>query len=77
MQVVVASLVIRVKQLDVDERGKLCRVLRYLKGAKYMKLTLTIDHFTMIRWWGFVILIRPFSRKIGHFIFVKKHKTMR
>ena len=31
--------------------GKLRRVLKYLKGTKYMKLTLTIDNLLMIRWW--------------------------
>ncbi len=48
----VAFLTTRVKKPDVDDWGKLCRVLKYLKGTKYMKLTLTIDDISMIRWWA-------------------------
>ena len=51
IQVAVAFLTTRVKKPDIDDWGKLRRVLKYLKGTKYMKLTLTIDNMSMIRWW--------------------------
>ncbi len=51
IQVAVAFLTTRVKKPDIDDWGKLRRVLKYLKGTKYMKLTLTIDDLSMIRWW--------------------------
>ena len=25
--------------------------MKYLKGAKYMKLTLTVDNMSVIKWW--------------------------
>ena len=28
-------------------------MLKYLKGTKYLKLTLTIDNLSMIRWWTY------------------------
>ena len=31
--------------------GRLHKVLGYLKGTKYMKLTLNIHELCMIRWW--------------------------
>ena len=51
IHVAVAFLTTRVKKPDVDDWGKLRRVLKYLKGTKHMKLTLTIDDLSMIRWW--------------------------
>ncbi len=47
----VVFLTTRVKKSDIDDWGKLRRVLKYLKDTKYMKLTLTIDDLSMIRWW--------------------------
>ncbi len=35
----------------MDDWGKLKRVLMYIKGTKYMKLTLTIDDLLVIKWW--------------------------
>ncbi len=51
IQVAVAFLTTRIKKPGMDDWGKLRRVLKYLKGAKHMKLTLTIDDLLMIRWW--------------------------
>ena len=51
IQVAVEFLTTRVKKPDIDDWGKLRRVLKYLKGTKYMKLTPTIDDLSMIRWW--------------------------
>ncbi len=51
IQVAVAFLTPRVKKPNIDDWGKLRRVLKYLKGTKYMKLTLTTDNLSMIRWW--------------------------
>ena len=51
IQTAVAFLTTRVKKPDVDDWGKLVRVLKYLKGTKHMKLTLSIDNINMIRWW--------------------------
>jgi hypothetical protein len=47
----VAFLTTRVKKPDEDDWGKLKRVLKYLKGTKYMKLTLNISDLNNIRWW--------------------------
>ncbi len=47
----IAFLTIRVEKPDIDDWGELRRVLKYLRGTKYMKLTLTIDDLSMIRWW--------------------------
>ena len=35
----------------MDGWGKLQRVLKYLKGLKYMKLHLSIDDLSKIMWW--------------------------
>ena len=40
-----------VQKLDEDDCGKLKWVLQYLKGTKYMKLTLSVDNLSTIRWW--------------------------
>ena len=48
IQVAVAFLITRVKKPDVDDWGKLRRVLKYLKGTKHMKLTLTMDDLLMV-----------------------------
>ena len=31
--------------------GKLVRCMKYLKGTGYMKLTLTVDTMSIIKWW--------------------------
>ena len=51
IQTVVSFLTTRVKEPDEDDWGKLKRVLKYLNGTKYLKLTLEADkmNFT-IRW---------------------------
>lgn len=49
--VTVVFLTARVKQPDINDWGKLCRVLKYLKGSKYIKLVLTINDLSTIRWW--------------------------
>ena len=41
----------RVKKPNQDDWGKLRRVLTYLKNTKYMKLTITVDDLSIIRWW--------------------------
>ena len=46
-----AFLTTRVQKPDVDDWGKLKRVLKYLKGTKHMKLTLSVDEMSVIRWW--------------------------
>jgi hypothetical protein len=51
IQVAVAFLTTRVKKPDTDDWGKLRRVLKYLKGTKYMKLLLSIDDLSKIMWW--------------------------
>ena len=40
-----------VQKPDLDNWGKSKRVLRYLKGAKYMKLTLSVEDMSVICWW--------------------------
>ena len=40
-----------VQKPDEDDGGKVKRVLQYLKGTKYMKLTLSFDNLSTIRWW--------------------------
>jgi hypothetical protein len=41
----------RVKKPDEDDWGKLKRLLKYFKGTKHMKLTLSVDSLSTIRWW--------------------------
>ena len=50
IQTVVSFLTTRDKLLDEDGQGKLKRVLKYLKGTKYMKLTLRVDYLSVVRW---------------------------
>ena len=47
----VAFLTTRVRKPDEDDWGKLKRVLQYLKGTKYMKLTISVDSLTILNWW--------------------------
>ncbi len=51
IQTPVAFLTTRVKRPDEDDWGKLKRVLKYLKGTRHMKLTLSVDDISTIRWW--------------------------
>ena len=41
----------RVKAPDEDDWLKLCRVLKYLKGMRHMKLNLSVDDLSVIKWW--------------------------
>lgn len=34
-----------------DDWGKLKRVLKYLKGTRFMKLKLSVDSLAIIQWW--------------------------
>ena len=45
----VAFLATRVKWPNEDNLGRLKRVLKYLKGTKYMKLTLSINDLSIIK----------------------------
>jgi hypothetical protein len=40
-----------VSKRDEDDWGKLKRVLKYLKGTRYMKLTLSVGNLEVIKWW--------------------------
>jgi hypothetical protein len=51
IQTAVAFLCMRVKQPDEDDWGKLKRVLKYLKGTKGLKLTLSVNDMSIIQWW--------------------------
>ena len=41
----------QVKYPDEENWGKLKRLLKYLKRAKHMKLTLLVESVSMIMWW--------------------------
>ena len=51
IQTAVAFLTTRVKSPDKDDWGKLKRVLKYLNGTKYLKLRLTVDSMSMLKWY--------------------------
>jgi hypothetical protein len=51
IQTAVSYLTTRVKKPDEDDWGKLKRVLKYLKGTLYMKLTLEVDSLSILKWW--------------------------
>ena len=51
VQTTVAFLTTRVKKPDEDDWGKLKRMLRYLKGTRHMKLRLSVNDLSTIRWW--------------------------
>ena len=51
VQTAVAFLTTIFKKPGQDDWGKLWRVLAYLKHTKYMKLTITVDDLSIIRWW--------------------------
>jgi hypothetical protein len=48
-QTVVAFLTTRVKSPDKDDWGKLKRVLKYLNGTKYLKLTIRIENLRILK----------------------------
>jgi len=51
IQTSVAFLTTRVKSPDEDDWGKLKRVLKYLNGTKYLKLRLTVDNLSVLKWY--------------------------
>jgi hypothetical protein len=51
IQTAVAFLTTRVKNPDEDDWGKLKRVLKYLNGTKFLKLTLTVENLGMLKWY--------------------------
>jgi hypothetical protein len=50
IQTAVSFLTTCVKRLDKDDWGKLKRVLRYLRGTRHMKLNLSANNLTCLRW---------------------------
>ena len=46
-----AFLTTSVKKPDQDDWVKLKRVLKYLNGTKHMKLKLTVENLSLIKWW--------------------------
>jgi hypothetical protein len=50
IQTAVAFLTTRVKSPDEDDWGKLKQVLMYLNGTKYLKLRLTVDNMSVLKW---------------------------
>ena len=51
IQTAVAFLTTRAKAPDEDDWGRLKRVLKYLKGTIGLKLTLSVDDMSIIKWW--------------------------
>ena len=51
IQMAVTFLTTRVKSPDEDDWGKLKRVLKYLNGANYLKLRLTVDNLAVLKWY--------------------------
>ncbi len=51
IQTAVWFLTTRVKEPDEDDSGKLRRVIKYLKGTRRLRLTLSVDDLSIIRWW--------------------------
>ena len=47
----VAFLTVKFKFPGEDDWVKLKRVLKYLKGDKHMKLTLSVEFLSIIKWW--------------------------
>jgi hypothetical protein len=50
IQAAVVFLTTRVKEPDKDDWGKLKRVLKYLKGTKYLMLKLSVDNLGILKW---------------------------
>jgi hypothetical protein len=51
IQTTVAFLTTRVKSPNEDDWGKLKRVLKYLNGTKYLKLTLSVGNLGVLKWY--------------------------
>jgi hypothetical protein len=51
IQTVVAFLTTRVKAPDEDDWGKLKRILKYLFGMRFLKLTLSADSLSILQWY--------------------------
>jgi hypothetical protein len=51
IQMAVAFLTTRVKSPDKDIWGKLKRVLKYLNGMKYLKLSISVENLGILKWY--------------------------
>jgi hypothetical protein len=51
IQIAVAFLTMRMKELDKDNWGKLKRVLKYLNGTEYLKLELILESLSVLKWY--------------------------
>ena len=51
IQTAVAFLTTRVKSPDEDDWGKLKRVLKYLNGTKYLKLSISVENLGILKWY--------------------------
>ena len=51
IQTAVAFLTTRVKSPDEDDWGKLKRVLKYLNGTKYLKLSISMENLGILKWY--------------------------
>ncbi len=47
----VAFLTARVKSPLKDDRGKLKRLLKYLNGTKYLKLSISVENLGILKWY--------------------------
>ena len=51
IQTTISFLTWRVRKPDEDDWSKRVRCMKYPKGTKYTKLTLTVDTMSVIKWW--------------------------
>ncbi len=51
IQTAVAFLTTRVKSPDEDNWGKLKRVLKFLNGTKYLKLSISVENLGILKWY--------------------------
>jgi len=51
IQTAVVFLTTRLKSPDEDDWGKLKRVLRYLNGTKYLKLSISVNNLGILKWY--------------------------
>jgi hypothetical protein len=51
IQTAVSFLITHVNCPDEDDWGKLKRIFQYLRGTRHMKLNLSADNLTCLRWW--------------------------
>ena len=51
IQTTISFLTSCVKKTDEDDWGNLVQCMKYLKGTKYMQLTLMVDTMYIIKWW--------------------------